>query len=281
MLWALLKERRRRKRAAELDLEVCTVIKEGMETKVTCLVLPLSRAQEKTKTLQQMAGGKERGARKRSTSSFSPCLASFCSPLWSYISWRRCMKFTLSEKPNTAAGHRVRARFVECIIKLEREAKLSPPARQPPHPRWGRTWPFWFQLLYFTLTSFFIFSPALCDRVYMHVICVDRNLQRDLHPPAAPQWSGSARLFQGLTWHGVVLPSTQTLSSPFKGGLNSSSHSTLTYPCIWSKQSPPKKIHFLIWKSSSGRFERHKDERVGFKICPPPQTWRTAWGVWE
>lgn len=63
--------------------------------------------------------------------SFSLCLAGFCSPLWSYISCRRCMKFTLSEKSNTTALPPVTvcvcARFMECIIKLKCEAKLSSP----------------------------------------------------------------------------------------------------------------------------------------------------------
>lgn len=40
--------------------------------------------------------------------------------------------------------------------------------------------------------------------------------------------------------------------------------SILTYPCIFNLWKKKYSI-FLIWKSSSGRFKRHKDERVGFK----------------
>lgn len=104
-----IQRKKERKRQAEVADEwtwpcvFCTIIKEGMETKVTYLALLCHSSRERQKPLQQPAGEEERGEALLFFFSFSSlCLAGFCSPLRSYISCTRCMKFTLSEKPNTS-----------------------------------------------------------------------------------------------------------------------------------------------------------------------------------
>lgn len=113
----------------------------------------------------------------------------------------------------------------------------------------------------------------------MHVICVDRKLRRDLHipprPPAPPPppppppplmksclCQASPRV--NLTLGGPSPPHRLSHLS-FKSGLDLLLHTPFSLIlCILSRQSFFF-FFFLIWKSSSGRFKRHKDERAALK----------------
>lgn len=120
-----------------------------------------------------------------------------------------------------------------------------------------------FDSLFYTYLFPLFFSSSLFERVYMHVICVDRKLRRDLH--ARPdQENASAGLRPQLTWCTAVPPAAHNLSSSFKSDLDSPSHSTRASFCPGNLR---KNNNFWIWKSSSARFKGQEDERVGFKIC--------------
>lgn len=109
--------------------------------------------------------------------SFSLCLALFCSPLRSYISSMRCMKFTLSQKPNTTPPPSVavclQANYgIHNIAQVWGKPVITPMPKIAHDP---------FDSLFYTYLFPLVFSSALFERAYMHVICVDRKLRRDLH----------------------------------------------------------------------------------------------------
>ena len=181
--------------------------KRGLETKVTYLALLLSLVQDETKKKKKRKKhrsrrrkGKKRGeALSSSSSSFllarsvwpafvrhsgviyhvrdawsSPCQGNTTQPR-RHRSPSECVCVKVCECVCRACP------IMECIIRLRCEANLS----SPPLARLHMT-----PLL---IPTFFIlhllFLPPLFDRGYMHVICVDRKLRRDLHippPPPAP-----------------------------------------------------------------------------------------------
>lgn len=119
----------------ELDPEFfCTVIKEGLETKVTYLALPLSLVQEKTKT-PTADGGRER--KKCSSSSFLlshsvwPAFVHHSGVIyhvddaWSSPCQRNPTQPCCRRSPRVCV-RRVWS-IMECIIKLKCEANLSSP----------------------------------------------------------------------------------------------------------------------------------------------------------